>query len=439
MEPQTRSPEDLRLGRLVLECGLIAEADLERCLEIQALTGGTLPLGRILIEQGLITKANLDQFLALQKTRVESRRAISADGAVDLVERAFRENANELVVSEGRQVMARIAGAWVAMSEEPWSGPQVWDFVRENMGSDILEELADTCFVSREFSRRNLCRGRITAFRQFDGVAVTIRMHPLEARTPEDQGIPQGVVDLVAEGKGMILVAGERGSGRTETLASLLREVARDPERFALVLDDSLEYPLPEGPALVARRHVGSSIHGYGAALRLAIREDPDAILVGEIGEPDSFDLAVRAAEAGRLVIGCLHAGSVVAALKKVTAFYPSYDVSRVRATLASVLRAVVSSHLLPDTSGRGLVSATEVLIVDEAAREVIRNGVLGHLMLLMRMRQGSDKGHCLDNSLLELLARGRVSAADAFARAQSKTRVLEFARSPASGNARTE
>lgn len=422
--------DETRLGTLLLESRLIAEPDLEKCLEIQALTGGTWPLGQIVVEQGLITRANLEQLLELQKTRVQQRRTLAVgEGSDHYLQTAFDAGANELVISEGRPVLARVAGEWIALSTDPMNGPQVWDFVRDEMGGEVLEELADTQFVSRELHKPGRCRGRITAFRQFDGVAVTVRLHPELPRTTKELGVPDAIVDLVRQGKGLILLASERGSGRTEMLASLLQVAAEDAARFVLVLDDSLEYPLPEGPALLARRRVGAQVSDYGTALRTAVREDPDTIFIGDVGEPETFDLAIRAAEAGRLVVGCLHAGSVVATLHRALNFYPSYDIARVRATLASVLRGLLSMHLLPEAGRNSMVAATEMLLIDDAAREVVRSGDLGHLSLLMRMDGATSTGHSLDRSLLDLLAAGRVRFADVFARAEEKSMVLDRSR----------
>lgn len=422
--------DETRLGALLLESRLIAESDLEKCLEIQALTGGSWPLGQIVVEQGLITRANLEQLLELQKTRIQERRTLQVDDGPDqYLGAALAAGANELVISEGRPVLARVAGEWLALSPQPLNGPEVWDFVRDEMGGEVLEELADTQFVSRDLHKPGRCRGRITAFRQFDGVAVTLRLHPEQARSAGELGVPDAIVDQVRQGKGLILLVSERGSGRTETLASLLQVAVEEAGRFVLVLDDSLEYPLPDGPSLVARRRVGAQVSDYGTALRTAMREDPDTILIGDVGEPETFDLAIRAAEAGRLVVGCMHAGSVATALHRALNFYPSYDVARVRATLASVLRGMLSMHLLPRAAGGGLVAATELLVVDEAAREVVRSGDLGHLALLMRMDGAGGTGHSLDRSLLELLAAGQVRFADVFARAEEKAQVLDRSR----------
>ncbi|HLQ36350.1 MAG TPA: ATPase, T2SS/T4P/T4SS family [Planctomycetota bacterium] len=426
--------EDTRLGTILLESEIIEEAELEKCLDIQTLTGGSRPLGQILVEQGLLDLQTLTRLLDQQHERAVRHRqgspplAIESDSAQGYVEQAVKLGASELVVSEGRPVLVKICGSWNHLTPEPLRGPEVWDFVRAEMGNEVLEALADRRFVHRELHKPGLCRGRIAAFRQFDGVAVTLRLHPEAVRTPAELALPPQLIELLRTAKGLVLIAGEHGSGRTEIMARVLHEVAQEPSRYVLVLDDSAEFPLPTGGALVARRRIGDHVIDYPTGLRTAVREDPDALLVGDVSNPDAFDLALRAAEGGRLVVACLPAAGVLSALHRVLNFYPGYDVGRVRTTLATVLRAVLACHLLPAADGGGVLPANEFMLVDDAVRDVLRAGELQNLSLLLRLEGGSS-GYSLDRSLLQLLAAGKVMFEDVFARAEEKAWVLDQSR----------
>jgi twitching motility protein PilT len=232
----------------------------------------------------------------------------------------------------------------------------------------------------------------------------------------------------VRGGRGHVLLVSERGVGRTELLAGVLREITGDKDRYVIVLDDAIDTEPPAGGALVARRRVGEHISGYVTGLRTAVREDPDAIVVGSVSEPEAFDMALRAAESGRLVVAWLDAGSVVACLDRILNFYRVYDVPRVRATLASVLRAICVRFLLPSRHENELVPATELLLVDDTARDVLRGGDLAQLALLMRLEGGSN-GHSLDQSMFELITSGRVRIEDAYARAEDKGWLLDRSR----------
>ncbi len=427
--------DETRLGSILLESKVISEADLEKCLEIQSLTGNNRPVGQILVEQGLIDRGTLERLLELQQARLTEKKMLDGADTIDsggdgFLGAAVRAGARELVISEGRPVMARSGMDWRMLTVEPVRGPEVWDFVRTEMGSQVLEELADRHFVVRDLHRPGLCRGRVTAQRHSDGVAVLVELRP-EATPPADQlGIPKQLTEILGSSRGLVLFVGERGIGRTELLAGVLEEMAREGSRYVVVLDDAIDTELPKGGALVVRRRVGQHVATYAGGLRTAVREDPDAILIGSLNEPEAFDMAVRAAEGGRLVVGWLDANSVVGCLQRVLNFYPIYDVQRLRQSLATVLRAVCVRHLLSSADGSRLVPATEMLLVEEAARDVIRTGDLNNLGLLMRT-EGGKNGHSLDQCMFDLISGSEIRLEDAYARAEEKAWLLERLRAP--------
>jgi Tfp pilus assembly pilus retraction ATPase PilT len=422
--------EDTRLGTILLEGGVVDEVGLERCLAIQALTGGSRPLGRILVEQGLLGSDELERLLEIQRQRLAARTTHVQEtdiGCASLLEAARANNAAEIIVSEGRPVRMRVACQWSHLTSEALTGPEVWEFVRELMGGDVLESLADSHFVSRGWEREGLGCGTATAFRQFDGVAVRVLLAALAAQTAQDASLPAGVIDAVRGGKGLVLVVGERGIGRGDALAPLVWLAAEEEGHYVVVVDDE-PMPLPKDGALVVRRRYGISPTQRAETLRNVVREDPDALIISDVGTPETFEMALRAAEGGRLVVGYLDATTAPSALVRVLNFYPSYDLPRVRATLAAVLRAVCVRHLLPSTDCNGTVAATELLIVDDAVREIVRHGEVADLGLLIRA-EGSRCGHSLDRSMLELLQSGRVRMDDAFGRAEEKAWLLEQTR----------
>jgi twitching motility protein PilT len=414
--------DDYRLGAMLLEGGVVDEAGLERCLAIQALTGGVRPLGQILVEQRLLSTAELQRVLELQQMQRAARTPAAglADiGCTALLQAASAQGADEVVVSEGRPVRMRIGCEWRQLTAEPLRGPEVWDVVRELMGDAVLEELAERHFVTLTWDRGAAGRGSASAFRHFDGVALRVTLAAAEAATADVAGLPGGLVDAVRAGKGLILVVGERGIGRADTLAPLVRLAASEHEHYVVVAADA-PLPLPVGGAMVVRRRYGIAPAARAATLRNIVREDPDTLVIEDIGDPETFELALRAAEGGRSVIAGMDAASAAAAVSRALSFYADYDLPRVRSTLAAVLRAVFVRHVLPDASHDGTVAATELLLVDDAVREVVRSGDPADLSLLVR-DEGSHCGHSLDRSLLELLLAGRVRLADAFARTEDK------------------
>ena len=422
--------EDTRLGSILLEGGIVQEADLDRCLLIQSMTGGTRPIGEILVEQRLLDAAILKRLLELQRSRVALRRAeIASTDAMSstLLRDAVANGASEIVVSEGRAVRIRVAGEWRELTSEPVRGPEVWEFVRETMGGEVLEELADRHYVVRPWQDAQYGKGAAMAFRQFDGVAVRLTFVAARAKTAAEAGLPPAIVDLARAGRGLILLVGERGVGRTEVLAPLLQVCTADAGHYAIALCDE-PMPLPEAGALVAFRQLGLSPEDRAASLRTALREDPDVLAIAEVGDPETFDLALRAAEGGRLVLACVDASNVVAALHRVLDFYPAYDVPRVRANLAAALKAVLVRHQLPGAERVECAIASELLTVDDTVRETLRTGDLGNLGVLLRM-EGGRCGYSLDQSLLDLLVAGQVRVEDVFLRAEEKAWLFERAR----------
>jgi twitching motility protein PilT len=422
--------DDIRLGALLLEGGIVDEAGLERCLAIQALTGHTKPIGQVLLEQGLVDAPTLERLLQLQRERVAALRAKVPAADVSpaaLLAAAAANGAGELVVSEGRPARMRVGPSWQQLTDVGLGGPEVWDFVRETMGSDVLETLADRQFVVRPWQRDGSGRGLATAFRQFDGVAVRVTFAPARPPAPEAVGIPPAVVDAVRSAKGLVLLVGERGIGRERVLASLIDVAAGDASHYVVVVDDE-PHAVPATGAMVVRRRFGIDPRERVDSLRTVVREDPDVLVIADVGDAGTFEVALRAAEGGRLVIAWIDAANTAAALARVFDFYPEHDLDRARSSVAAVLRAVLVRHELPDAAHAGAVVATELLVVDDAVREVLRHGELGDLSLLLRSADGRA-GHSLDHCLLQLLAQGRVRMDDVFAQVEEKAWLLERAR----------
>src|SRR5690606_5298438 len=326
-----RRMDENRLGSILLEGGVVDEAGLERCLAIQTLTGSSRPIGRILVEQGLLDEPTLKRLLELQRSRINARAAdvVPEDlMCLSLVTAAKANGASELVVSEGRPARTRVGASWQQLTEEVLSGPEVWDFVRETMGAGVLEQLAEDHFVSRSWAIDAIGSGGATAFRQFDGVAVRLTFAPVTTQTAAELGVPDSVIEAIESGKGLVLCVGERGIGRGELLASLTTSAAQDASQYVCVIDDE-PMRLEATNALVVQRRYGIDPETRADVLRSVVREDPDTMVIADVGSPQTFELALRAAEGGRLVIAYLDAKNVVAALMRIFNFYPSYELPR--------------------------------------------------------------------------------------------------------------
>ena len=275
--------DQTRLGAILLESRIIREEDLERCLEIQALTSADRPLGQILVEQGVISAEALECLLQLQATRRGRSRPedepLHAAETDRLLATAIERGATELHLSEGRCPMIRIGCTLQVIDDEPVIGPEVWGFIQHFMGPDVLEQLADKRSVTRRFVRPDQARGRITAVRHFDGIHVAASLQPWDVRPLHDLVPDARVGQILASERGLLIVSGENASGLAETLASVLLEVARtQSDRFVLVLDDDQgEFP----DLAVERRR-----HRHDPARRRAHQELPLGLAKRDASEP---------------------------------------------------------------------------------------------------------------------------------------------------------
>lgn len=414
-----------RLGTLLVDGGFVDEAQLERCLRIQATTGGSRSLGQILVEFGAIDRQMLQRVLKLQAHRAELRCAdepATDTRSQELLRAAASNRASELVVSEGRPVRIRVAGDWRELNHTPVAGPEAWEFIREVMGASVLEELAERHCVTRHSSAGDQPIVA-TAFRQLDGVAVRVAFVGAPASTAEELGIPAVLLETAQHGSGMILVVTDRREPRSWPLRPLLAAALATAGRHGVALCDE-PMQLAETAGLLTPRRYGLRPDLRAAALRSALRTEPNVLAIADVGTPETFDLALGAAANGSLVVACIDAENVLGALQRVLDFYPVHEVQRVRATLADALRAVLVRCSLPNVERNGTVVATELLRIDGPAREALRGGELGDLRLLMRATDGRC-GWPLDHSLMELLAAGRTRIEDVFPRAEEKAWLL--------------
>jgi Tfp pilus assembly pilus retraction ATPase PilT len=427
--------EDTRLGTLLLEGGIVAEGDLERCLALQTATGRARPLGEVLVEHGLLEPGTVQRLLQLQQSRNALRAAEVP--AVDtlsasLLRAAVANGATELMVSEGRPPRIRVAGDWRDLGDTVLGGPEVWDFVRDTMGGEVLEQLAEQRFVTKVVRDAAHGAATVTAFRHFDGVAVRLVPTQLVVQEPQQLDLSPAVVAELTAGGGLVLLVSGRTGARGDLLSMLLQSALTAAPRHAVAL---LDEPLPTSLlSRVACRRFGWRAEQRAAALRSALSEDPEILAIADVGTPETLELALRAAADGRLVLACMDAANVVAALQRVLDFYPVAEVAEVRRTLATNLKGVLLRLPLPDMDHTGTRHATEYLRAVPVVRETLAHGDLGAMPRLMQ-RADRSCGWTLDHSLLELLAAGVVRLEDVFARAEEKAWLLERSRALVQGS----
>jgi Tfp pilus assembly pilus retraction ATPase PilT len=424
-----RSMDDTRLGTLLLEGGIVAEGDLERCLAIQNATGRVRPLGEVLVEHGLLDPGTVQRLLQMQQSRnaLQVAEVPPADAlSASLLRAAVANGATELMVSEGLPARIRVAGDWRDLGDAVLDGPEVWQFVRETMGGEVLEQLAEQRFVTKLVRDTVHGAASATAFRHFDGVAVRIVPTPQVVQAPTELDLPAELVAELTVGSGLVLLVIGQADDRAALLSVLLQAALASGPRHAVAL---LDEPLPASLlGQVASRRFGWQAEQRAAALRSALSEDPEVVAIADIGTPEAFELALRAATEGRLVLACLNAANVVAALQRVLDFYPVAEVAEVRRTLAANLHGILLRTPLPNLAHTGIRHATEYLRPVPVVRETLAHGDLAAIPRLLQRADGSC-GWSLDRSLLDLLVAGAVRLEDVFARAEEKAWLLERSR----------
>jgi len=266
----------------------------------------------------------------------------------------------------------------------------------------------------------SLGRFRASVVRQRIGIDIVFRIISTKLRTMDELGLPQSLKLLTQYHNGLVLVTGSVGSGKSTTLAALVEEVNRARKDHIITLEDPIEYIIESKGCHVTQREVHSHTRSFGAALRAALREDPDVIMVGEMRDLETIQLAITASETGHLVMGTLHTGNASRTLDRVLDVFPVDQREQIRTMVSESLRGIVSQQLVPRKDGRGRVLALEVLTNTPAVGNLIREAKT--YMLPGVIQVGKKQGMMLmDNSLAELYDAGLISQEEAYVRAEQK------------------
>ena len=330
----------------------------------------------------------------------------------EILEKAYQKKASDIHIIPGCPVMFRINGQMCAQEEICTEKTDIEHFLQELLTKEQFVTLEqegeiDTAVTLPEFSRV-----RANIYRQQGIYAIAVRMLSATIPTPEELELPKAVTDLTKENKGLVLITGEAGNGKTTTIVSLLHKIAETETKNIITIENPIEYVIPHEKSMISQREIGSDTTSYAKAVKAALRQDPDVILVGEMRDLETISTAVTAAETGHLVFGTLHTKSAAATVDRIVDVFPPTQQEQVRIQLAEVLECVISQTLLPRTAG-GRVAAFEILVGNSAVRNLIRQNK--SYQLISVMQTGRDQGMLLlDDALAELVRSGEISALDA-------------------------
>jgi twitching motility protein PilT len=320
-----------------------------------------------------------------------------------LLEEMIERNASDLHITAGERPKLRIDGEITSSRIEHVLTPKdtlqlAYSILTENQKKRF--ELEDELDFS--FGIQGLSRFRGNCFKQRGCVSLAIRQIPFSVKTFDELGLPPAVAKMAERPRGLVLVTGPTGSGKSTTLAAMIDKINRERRGHIITVEDPIEFIHRHQSCIVNQREVGTDTKSFAAALKYALREDPDILLVGEMRDLETIQAAITIAETGHLCLATLHTNSAAEAINRIIDVFPSYQQSQVRAQLAFVLEGIVTQTLLPRARGTGRCMAAEILVVTPAIRALIRDDKVHQIYSLMQ----SGKKHgmqTLNDALYQL------------------------------------
>ena len=338
----------------------------------------------------------------------------------ELLAFSVKNKASDLHLSAGLPPMIRVDGDVRRINIPALDHKQVHALVYDIMSDKQRRDYEEFLEVDFSFEIPGLARFRVNAFNQNRGAGAVFRTVPSEVLTLEDLGCPPVFRELIDQPQGLILVTGPTGSGKSTTLAAMVDHINKNEYGHILTVEDPIEFVHTSQKCLINQREVHRDTHGFNEALRSALREDPDYILVGEMRDLETIRLALTGAETGHLVFGTLHTSSAAKTIDRVVDVFPAAEKEMVRSMLSESLRAVISQTLLKTKDGTGRCAAHEIMIGTPAIRNLIRENKVAQMY--SSIQTGAQLGmQTLDQNLLELVRRNVVSAAEARGKAANK------------------
>ena len=338
----------------------------------------------------------------------------------DLLAFSFKNKASDLHLSAGLPPMIRVHGDVRRINVPEMDHSQVHDMVYDIMNDGQRKVYEETLECDFSFEIPNLARFRVNAFNHNRGAGAVFRTIPSKVLTLEQLNCPPVFKEIAQTPRGIVLVTGPTGSGKSTTLAAMVDFINENDFGHILTVEDPIEFVHTSKKCLINQREVGPHTLSFANALRSALREDPDVILVGEMRDLETIRLALTAAETGHLVFGTLHTSSAAKTVDRIVDVFPAAEKEMVRSMLSESLRAVISQTLLKTKDEQGRVAAHEIMIGTPAIRNLIRENKIAQMY--SSIQTGQNLGmQTLDQNLTDLVRRNIVSVAEARSRAANK------------------
>lgn len=337
-------------------------------------------------------------------------------------------DASDIHMASGSPLMFRINGRLVPREEELMKPADIDKVLKDIMSKEQIKDLENLGELDFVFSVPGFSRVRVNVFSQRGTYAISLRMLSCEVPTPESLGVPASFIELANCKKGLILVTGTAGSGKSTTLASLIDIIAERDYKNIITIEDSIEYLYSRKKSIVSQREIGLDTENYASGIRSALRQDPDVIVVGEMQDVETISMALTAAETGHLVLSTLHTSNAADALTRIVEVFPPHQQQQIRVQLASVLRGVVAQQLLPRFDVRGRIAVYEVLIANPTVKNLIREDKNYQIsgIIASNRKEGMQS---MDDAILETYMRSQITMDTAISYAHDPERMEQRVR----------
>lgn len=336
----------------------------------------------------------------------------------ELLTKAKECKASDVHITVGLPPKMRVNGRLVDMDYPKLMPADTENIIGTLMNDKFYKKLEESGEVDFSYSIPQIGRYRVNVFRQRGSMAAAIRLVATRIPLPEELGIPKSVVDLYQKKRGLVLVTGPTGSGKSTTLASIIDRINNNIDAHVITLEDPIEYLHNHKKAMVNQREIGIDTNSYSNAIRAALREDPDVILVGEMRDLETISTAITAAETGHLVLSTLHTIGAASTIDRIIDVFPPHQQQQIRIQLSMVLEAVISQQLIPTADKSSRVAAFEVMHSTVAIKNLIREAKT--FQINSSIQTGKKYGmQTMDDAIVDLLLKGDISKESALSYAQ--------------------
>ncbi len=326
-----------------------------------------------------------------------------------LMSEVIELDGSDLHLNAGSPPIMRLDGRLRRLKYDPLISEEIEAQVSALLTPPQRERFAREHDLDFAYQHRSGCRFRANLYRQRQLVSAVFRLIPREIRTLTQLGIPAIAKTMIARPRGLVLVTGQTGAGKSTTLAAMVDEINRTRAAHIVTIEEPIEFVHADKLGVISQREVGEDTPSFSAALRHVLRQDPDVLLIGEMRDLDTVDAALHAAETGHLVLSTLHTNNAQQSIERIIDFYPAYQHTQVQNQLANVLIGTISQTLLPSLDGQGRLCAAEVMLCNPAVRTLIRDGKFHQIANVIQgsVREGM---RTLDDALKGLVLSAKIS-----------------------------